>query len=84
LHLMQAEPKTKTLLHCQINLRAATFSMLYRVIGLGIPLGEAKRAFDSVWQPNETWYRFIVSVLGQYNLSHECEHCDWGELSFVD
>jgi protein tyrosine phosphatase (PTP) superfamily phosphohydrolase (DUF442 family) len=84
LHLMQAEPKTKTLLHCQINLRASTFSMLYRVIALGVPLGEAKVAFDSVWQPNETWYRFIVSVLGQYNLSHECEQCDWGELSFTD
>jgi len=82
--LMQAEPKTKTLLHCQINLRASTFSLLYRVIGLGTPLGEAKEAFDSVWQPNETWYRFIVHVLGHYNIDHECDDCDWGELAFSD
>ncbi len=84
LQLMQAEPKTKTLLHCQINLRASTFSMLYRVIGLGVPLAEAKTAFDSVWQPNETWYRYILAVLGHYKLSHECDDCDWGELSFTD
>jgi len=82
LHLMQAEPDTKTLLHCQINLRASTFSLLYRVIALGVPLGEAKQVFDSVWQPNETWYRFIVTVLDHYNMSHECDECDWGELDF--
>lgn len=84
LSLMQAEPDTKTLLHCQINLRASTFSLLYRVIELGIPIAEAKQAFDSVWQPNETWYRFLVSVLGHYNMDHECDECDWGELAFMD
>ena len=84
LALMRTEPDTKTLLHCQVNLRASTFSLLYRVIELKVPMAEAKQALDSVWLPNETWFRFLKSTLDHYGLSYACDECDWGELEFLD
>jgi protein tyrosine phosphatase (PTP) superfamily phosphohydrolase (DUF442 family) len=84
LAIMRTNPDAKTLLHCQVNFRASTFSLLYRVIELGVPIGEAKVAFESVWQPNETWFRFLVTVLEHYDLSHSCDDCDWGELDFIE
>jgi len=84
LAIMRINPEAKTLLHCQVNLRASAFSLLYRVIELGVPIGEAKEALDSVWQPDEIWFRFLVTVLEHYNLSHLCNDCDWGELEFID
>ena len=83
LAIMRTNPDAKTLLHCQVNFRASTFSLLYRVIELGVPIGEAKEAFDSVWQPNQTWFQFLVTVLENYDLSHSCDDCDWGELDFL-
>ena len=82
--VMQQAQDTNTLLHCQVNFRASTFSLLYRVIYLGVPLLEAKEAFDSVWQPNEVWFRFIQSVLGHYDIDYACEGCDWGVNEFVE
>ena len=69
---------TRTLLHCQINLRASTFSFLYRVIYGGVPMAVAKSDLDTIWQPDGVWYRFIVDVLKAHGLSQECEACDWG------
>ena len=69
----------RTLLHCQINLRASTFSFLYRVIYGGVPIAEAKLDLDAIWVPDKVWYKFIVDVLQQHGLSHECDECDWAE-----
>jgi protein tyrosine phosphatase (PTP) superfamily phosphohydrolase (DUF442 family) len=82
--VMQQAPDTNTLLHCQVNFRASTFSLLYRVIYLDVPVLEAKEAFDSVWQPNEVWFRFIQAVLGYYEVDSACEGCDWGVNEFVE
>jgi len=82
--VMQQAPDRNTLLHCQVNFRASTFSLLYRVIYLDVPLVEAKEAFDSVWQPNEVWFRFIQSVLKHYDIDFACEGCDWGVNEFVE
>ena len=68
----------KTLLHCQINKRASSFSFLYRVIYGRVPMSEAKRDLDSIWQPNKVWYQLIVDVLKQHGHSHLCDDCDWG------
>ena len=76
--VMMRDPKVRTLLHCQINLRASTFSFLYRVIYAGVPMLDAKSDLDGVWQPDKVWYRFIVDVLKKHGLSHECDGCDWG------
>jgi protein tyrosine phosphatase (PTP) superfamily phosphohydrolase (DUF442 family) len=74
----------RTLVHCQVNFRASTFSFLYRVAIEGVPILDAKEDYDSVWAPNEIWFRFIRTVLDDYELNHQCEGCDWGEHDFID
>ena len=82
--ILNRDREVRTLLHCQINLRASTFSFLYRVIYGGIPMGDAKSDLDAIWQPDKVWYRFIVEVLREHGLSHECDGCDWGANEFND
>jgi len=77
--IMNRDGRERTLLHCQINLRASTFSFLYRVIYGSVPMAEAKQDMDAIWIPDEVWYKFIVDVLKQHGLSHECDRCDWAE-----
>jgi protein tyrosine phosphatase (PTP) superfamily phosphohydrolase (DUF442 family) len=71
------EPGTKTLVHCQVNFRASTFSFLYRVLFLDVPMDLAKEDLNSVWVPNETWREFIFAVLDHYGRSPECDSCLW-------
>jgi len=80
--LMERNKSIKTLLHCQVNMRASSFSFLYRVIYSGVPIFEAKRDLDAIWQPNKVWYTFIVDVLNKHGYSHLCDDCDWGENEF--
>ena len=79
---LQSQPDLKTLLHCQVNLRASTFSFLYRVIFLAVPTEVAKKDLDSIWIPNPVWFDFIKTTLTHYNMTHECDNCDWGERDF--
>lgn len=82
--VMGQENTVKTLLHCQVNFRASTFSFLYRVAIQGIPILDAKEDLDGVWAPNEIWFRFIRTVLDDYGLSPACKGCDWGANEFID
>ncbi len=82
--IMGQDNSVKTLLHCQVNFRASTFSFLYRVAVQGVPILEAKDDLDGVWAPNEIWFRFIRSVLADYELSPACKDCDWGSNEFID
>lgn len=82
--VMGNENAVKTLLHCQVNFRASSFSFLYRVAVQGVPVLDAKDDLDGVWAPNETWFRFIRSVLNDYGLSPTCKGCDWGSNEFID
>lgn len=82
--VMNRDRTIRTLLHCQINLRASTFSFLYRVIYDQVPMAEAKSDLDSIWQPDRVWYRFIVAVLARHGLSPACGGCDWGRNEFDD
>lgn len=82
--IMNRDKQQRTLLHCQINLRASTFSFLYRVIYAGTPMAEAKLDLDAVWVPDEVWYKFIVDVLQQHGLSQLCDDCDWAENEMGD
>ena len=81
---MGEENLTKTLVHCQVNFRASTFAFLYRVAIQGVPIPDAKKDLDSVWAPNEIWFRFIHTTLNDYGLSHKCEDCDWAEHAFIE
>jgi len=82
--VLNRDKTVRTLLHCQINLRASTFSFLYRVIYDDVPMAAAKSDLDSVWQPDRVWYRFIVEVLARHGLSPACDGCDWGSNEFAD
>jgi protein tyrosine phosphatase (PTP) superfamily phosphohydrolase (DUF442 family) len=75
--LMQREPEKKTLVHCQVNFRASTFSFLYRVLYQDVPIGLAKEDLNSVWVPNETWRTFIFDVLEENGRSPDCDSCLW-------
>jgi protein tyrosine phosphatase (PTP) superfamily phosphohydrolase (DUF442 family) len=74
---LQRAPQKKTLLHCQVNMRATVFSFLYRVIYQQVAVGQAKADMNTVWQPSEVWRDFIFAVLAENNISAECDGCDW-------
>jgi hypothetical protein len=67
---MRQAPKKRTLLHCQVNYRASAFSFLYRVIYEGVPVEEATRDLERIWQPNETWLRYIDALLAENGISN--------------
>jgi protein tyrosine phosphatase (PTP) superfamily phosphohydrolase (DUF442 family) len=75
--VMQQAPDMKTLLHCQVNMRASAFAFLYRVIHEDVPVGVAKADMNTVWQPNETWRELIFDVLDSHGISPDCPDCDW-------
>jgi protein tyrosine phosphatase (PTP) superfamily phosphohydrolase (DUF442 family) len=74
---MRQEPDKKTLVHCQVNFRASTFSFLYRVLYLGVGIGDAKEDLNGVWVPNATWTAFIFDVLEENGVSPDCDSCLW-------
>lgn len=80
--VLNRAPQIKTLLHCQVNFRASAFSFLYRVIYAGVPIAQAKKDMDTIWQPNPVWFRFIVDVLEKHQMTHQCDGCDWGANEF--
>lgn len=75
--VMSQAADRKTLVHCQVNFRASSFSFLYRVLNLGVPMDEAKDDLDTVWVPNETWRKLIFSVLEENGRSPHCDACLW-------
>jgi len=56
----------KVLLHCRLNYRASAFAYLYQVTQLGVDEQQAKAMMLSVWQPQDTWQRYIEQVLQHY------------------
>lgn len=75
--LMSGSAKKKTLVHCQVNFRASTFSFLYRVLHEDVPLADAKDDLYSVWVPNPTWREMIFDVLEDNGISPDCDACLW-------
>jgi len=63
---MQADPDSRTLVHCQANYRAAVFSYLYRTAVLGEDEAQARQDMVDVWTPNETWSRLIDDTFDAY------------------
>ena len=75
--LMQREPEKKTLVHCQVNFRASSFSFLYQVLYQDVPMDDAKVDLDTVWAPNEAWQELIFSILQEHGKSPHCDFCSW-------
>ena len=76
--VMRQGTRKKTLVHCQVNFRASSFSFLYRVLFENVDMAQAKDDLNSVWVPNETWRRFIFDVLKENGRSPDCDSCLWG------
>jgi protein tyrosine phosphatase (PTP) superfamily phosphohydrolase (DUF442 family) len=74
---MEREPEKKTLVHCQVNFRASSFSFLYRVLYLNVPMEQAKEDLNSVWVPNSTWRSLIFNILEENGRSPHCDGCLW-------
>jgi protein tyrosine phosphatase (PTP) superfamily phosphohydrolase (DUF442 family) len=74
---MKQEPHKKTLVHCQVNFRASSFSFLYRVLYEHVPMDQAKDDLDSVWVPNTTWRKLIFTILEENGRSPHCDACLW-------
>ncbi|HEX2623265.1 MAG TPA: protein tyrosine phosphatase family protein [Phototrophicaceae bacterium] len=69
--VMDANKDKKLYVHCIANYRVSAFTMLYRVIKLGVPLAEAKALKDSVWHPDDAvpvWDAFIEQALEKYGI----------------
>jgi protein tyrosine phosphatase (PTP) superfamily phosphohydrolase (DUF442 family) len=74
---LQREPEKKTLVHCQVNFRASTFSFLYRVLFEGVPVDQAKKDMNSVWVPDDTWRNLVFEILEENDVSPHCDTCLW-------
>lgn len=66
--VMKANATQKTFVHCAANMRVSAFMYLYRRIHDRMSDEEAKKYLDRIWQPNETWQKFIAQVLEHYKL----------------
>lgn len=67
-NVMKANVNKKIFVHCAANMRVSAFMYLYRRIYEKMSDEEAKKDLDRIWQPNETWQKFIEQVLGHYKL----------------
>jgi protein tyrosine phosphatase (PTP) superfamily phosphohydrolase (DUF442 family) len=66
--VMKANADQKIFVHCAANMRVSAFMYLYRRIHDRMSDEEAKKYLDRIWQPNETWQKFIEQVLEHYKL----------------
>jgi protein tyrosine phosphatase (PTP) superfamily phosphohydrolase (DUF442 family) len=69
--LLKSLGTRKVLVHCQINLRASSFTFLYRVLSLGDPPRVAYEALSSVWVPHGPWRRLIDTELRNHHIDFE-------------
>lgn len=53
----------KVLVHCARNMRVSAFMYLYRILVLDWPDDQAAPDLLKIWQPNETWTKFIAEMI---------------------
>lgn len=59
---MNKHADRRVFVHCQVNMRASTFTYLYRVMELGEDPDRAFEAVQRVWQPSPPWRSLIREV----------------------
>jgi protein tyrosine phosphatase (PTP) superfamily phosphohydrolase (DUF442 family) len=64
--LMNEYKKDKVLLHCRLNYRASAFAYLYQTTQLDEDETTAKQKMLAIWEPNDTWLKFISIVQEHY------------------
>jgi len=55
----------KVFVHCARNMRVSAFSYLYRIQVLGVEETVCLADLNKIWQPDETWSRFIADCLSE-------------------
>jgi len=63
--VMEGYRDKKVFVHCAVNMRVSVFVLLYRVLRLGVPLGEARKDMLEIWAPNEVWQSFMEDALAE-------------------
>ena len=63
--IMEGYRDRKVFVHCVVNMRVSVFVLLYRVLRLGAPLGEARKDVLKIWTPNEVWQSFMEDALAE-------------------
>ena len=66
--VIEANADKKIFVHCAANMRVSAFMYLYRRIHDRMTDEETKKYLYQIWQPNETWQKFIEQVLEHYKL----------------
>jgi protein tyrosine phosphatase (PTP) superfamily phosphohydrolase (DUF442 family) len=61
--VMKAHQDQPIYVHCAMNMRVSVFVYLYRYLILGVPESEAYQSVTIIWQPNETWQKFIKTTI---------------------
>jgi protein tyrosine phosphatase (PTP) superfamily phosphohydrolase (DUF442 family) len=63
--------RLSVLVHCQVNMRASTFSFLYRVINEAAEPDRAWAAVSQVWTPSGPWKRLVQDLLGLHGIAFD-------------
>ena len=69
-HLTRIKAK-RTLVHCQVNMRASSMVFLHRVIALGEPPAAAYEAVSQVWSPQGPWMALLKQQLRKHKVDFE-------------
>ena len=65
--LMNEYKADKVLLHCRLNYRASAFAYLYQTTQLDEDETTAKQKMLAIWEPNDVWLKFIMTVQKHYS-----------------
>ena len=60
---MANNSEKKILVHCSSNRRASAMTYLYRVLERDADPEEAMADVRAIWEPNETWLRFLAQSI---------------------
>lgn len=63
LQAMEQRKQQKIFVHCAKNMRVSAFVYLYRRLHLNCDPAQAIADLHKIWQPNETWQKFIDTKL---------------------
>jgi hypothetical protein len=61
--VMKALRDRRVFVHCAANKRVSAFVFLYRVLEEKVPVAEAEGDLRGIWEPDETWGRFLEEEL---------------------
>jgi protein tyrosine phosphatase (PTP) superfamily phosphohydrolase (DUF442 family) len=65
LRVMEQRQRQKIFVHCAKNMRVSVFVYLYHCLYLNCEHEQAIADLHKIWQPNETWQKFIDTKLTQ-------------------